>query len=109
MNTKRLKVFRNATPDSTFFANCAIEPDLIAMDVLDDRGADGLIPGRQYDWFVDFAQQWTRYLHANNRKWRSFLEDNERDMLYGFMCEWADSFLDDPDKFMDRFSMSRIA
>jgi hypothetical protein len=50
-------------------------------------------------WFIQQAETWVRWFHANNPQWRKRLEresNGDRDIVSRFVNHWADAFVQNP-------------
>ena len=77
------------TPSADFERLTGLLPDLVAETVLSRVGHS--LSDDQVKWFVNHADMWTRWFHANNARWRRSLQSNGnagRDRLYDFVKHW---------------------
>ena len=104
---KTLKRSKPATPQDKFYEATILLPHLVA-DVSLDRKFPGRTP-EQREWFVNFVEWWVRFFHANNPKWKRFIESNHRNQLYVWTDHWAEALALDPEEFIKRHQEANAA
>jgi len=80
-----------------------IVPLAVADAVMEERRLSGTSEAR---WFADHVDCWVRWFHANDPKWRRRLDradEKDLDWVYMWVNHWADSFIKDPQKYVDRW------
>ena len=100
------KLCKPPTPQHHFQMR-AIRPETIASLVITDAQtrAKKSVSERDQEWFIQQAETWVRWLHANNRKWRGKLErgsNDDRDFVLAFANHWADAFVRNPEAYKKR-------
>jgi hypothetical protein len=100
------KLCKPPTPQRHFEMR-AICPEIIASTAIIDAQARAKNAVSEQDraWFIQHAETWVRWFHANNRKWRNKLEresNDDRDFVLVFVNHWADAFLRNPDAYKCR-------
>lgn len=119
--------YRPAYDKEQFGNKTAILVEVIARTCLNDRGVQ-IIPGEemtfaergnaptreQAEYFVRHADLWVRWFYANNQTWKRAIESPKnggnygRDYCYTFVGHWADAFLKDPTKYIERHTMDAL-
>jgi hypothetical protein len=100
------KLCKPPTPKRHFEMR-AICPEIIAASAISDaqaRAKKGVCEPERA-WFIQQAETWVRWFHANNRRWRKKLEresNDDRDFVLAFMNHWSDAFLRNPDTYRRR-------
>jgi hypothetical protein len=94
------KLCKPPTP-KLHFEMRALCPEIFASLAITDAQARAKKPVGEQDraWFVDQAETWLRWLHANNPKWRKKLDresNDDRDFVLAFLNYWADAFVQNP-------------
>jgi hypothetical protein len=97
---------KSPTPQRHFEMR-AICPEVIASFAITDALArtKNAVSEQDRTWFVEQAETWVRWFHANNRQWRNRLEresDDDRDFVLAFMNHWADAFVRNPEAYKKR-------
>jgi hypothetical protein len=97
------KLCKPPTP-KLHFDSRAICPAIIASFAITDAQARARKPVSEQDreWFVDQAETWVRWFHANNPKWRKKLEresNDDRDFVSRFVNHWACAFVSNPQTY----------
>ena len=100
------KLCKPPTP-KLHFENRALCPAIIASLAITDAEFRAKKPVSEQDqaWFIQQAETWVRWLHANNRKWRKRLEqesNEDRDFVLAFVNHWANAFVNDPQTYKGR-------
>jgi hypothetical protein len=100
------KLCKPPTPRNHFDCR-AICPEIIASLAITDAQvrAKKSVSDQDRAWFIQQAETWVRWLHANNRRWRKRLDresSEDRDFVLVFVNHWADSFLVNPDTYKRR-------
>jgi hypothetical protein len=85
----------------------AICPSIIATFAITDAQARAKSAVSEQDqaWFVDHAETWVRWFHANNRQWCKRLDresNDDRDFVVAFVNHWADAFVSSPESYKHR-------
>jgi hypothetical protein len=85
----------------------AICPEIIASSAITDAQgrAKNALSEPEGVWFIQQAETWVRWFHANNRKWRKALEresNGDRDFVLAFVNHWADAFVRNPNTYKRR-------
>jgi hypothetical protein len=80
------------------FDSRAICPEIIASFAITDAEvrAKKAVNEQDQAWFIDQAERWVRWFHANNRQWRMKLDresNDDRDFVLAFVNHWADAFV----------------
>ena len=62
----------------------------------------------QVAWFIDHCEWRFRYFHANNPRWRKWLEDRNRsidprDQCRVWIRHWRDAYVLDPARYQQRW------
>ena len=91
------KLCKPPTP-KLHFETRALCPAIIASIAIIDAQVRAKKPVSEQDraWFIDQAETWVRWFHANNPKWRKKLEresNDDRDFILAFVNHWADAFV----------------
>jgi hypothetical protein len=94
------KLCKPPTP-KLHFESRALCPAIIASLAITDAQvrAKKSTSGPDQEWFVEQAETWVRWFHANDRKWRKKLareNDDDRDFVLAFVNHWADAFVQNP-------------
>ena len=100
------KQHKPPTPQS-YFEMRALCPEIVASSAITDAQARAKKAVNEQDqvWFINQAETWVRWFHANNRKWRNKLEresNNDRDFVLVFLNHWADAFVRNPNTYKKR-------
>ena len=85
----------------------AICPEIIGSLAITDAQARAKNAVSEQDraWFIQQAETWVRWFHANNRKWRNRLDresNDDRDFVLAFVNHWADAFVRNPEAYKKR-------
>jgi hypothetical protein len=85
----------------------AICPAIVASCAITDALARAKNAVSELDraWFIQQAETWVRWFHANNRQWRNRLDrerNDDRDFVLVFMNHWADAFVRNPEAYKKR-------
>ena len=91
------KLCKPPTPKSHFDRR-AICPVIIASLAITDAQtrAKKAVNEQERAWFIQQAEAWVRWFHANNRQWRKKLDrenNDDRDFILAFVNHWADAFV----------------
>ena len=97
------KLCKPPTP-KLHFETRAICPAIIASFAITDAEFRAKKPVSEQDreWFVEQAETWVRWFHANDRKWRTKLDrenDDDRNFVLAFANHWADAFVSNPQTY----------
>ena len=100
------KMCKPPTP-KLHFGTRALCPAIIASIAITDAQARAKKAASEPDqaWFIQHAETWVRWFHANNRQWRKKLEresNDDRDFLLAFLNHWADAFVQNPGTYKNR-------
>lgn len=95
---------RNPPTPQRHFEMRAICPAIIASSAITDAQARAkrAVSERDRAWFIERAETWVRWLHANNRRWRKKLNresNDDRDFVLAFVSHWADAFVRNPEAY----------
>jgi hypothetical protein len=96
------KLCKPPTP-KRYFEMRALCPEIIASLAITDAQARAkkAISEQDRAWFIDHAETWVRWFHANSLKWRKKLDrenDDDRNFVMAFLNHWADAFVSAPPK-----------
>jgi len=100
------KLCKPPTP-KLHFQRRAICPEFIASCAItdaQDRAKKG-VSEQDRKWFIQQAETWVRWFHANNLKWRKKLErksNEDRDFVLAFVNHWAGAFVRNPEAYKKR-------
>jgi hypothetical protein len=91
------KLCKPPTP-KLHFESRALCPAIIASLAITDAEvrAKKAVNEQDQAWFIDQAETWVRWFHANNRQWRMKLDresNDDRDFVLAFVNHWADAFV----------------
>ena len=100
------KLCKPPTPKRHFEMR-AICPAILASFAIADAAtrAKKAISEQDQAWFIDQAETWVRWFHANNRQWRRKLDrenNDDRDFVLAFLNHWANAFISDPEMYKRR-------
>jgi hypothetical protein len=100
------KLCKPPTP-KRHFESRALCPAIIASLAIADAQvrASKSLTDQDQAWFIQQAETWVRWFHANNPKWRKKLEresNEDRDFVSQFVNHWADFFVQNPDAYKNR-------
>jgi hypothetical protein len=100
------KLCKPPTPKRHFEMR-AICPAIIASLAITDAQARAkrAVSEKDRTWFIQQAETWVRWLHANNRRWRKKLNresNDDRDFVLAFVNHWADAFVRNPKAYKKR-------
>ena len=101
-----IKLRKPPTPKHHFESR-AICPKIITSIAIAEAHARAKksVSEQDREWFVEQAETWVRWLHANSLKWRKKLDrenNDDRDFLLAFLNHWADAFVSDPQTYEQR-------
>ena len=94
------KLCKPPTP-KLHFESRALCPAIIASLAIDDAEsrANKSVSEQDQAWFIQHAETWVRWFHANNPKWRKKLDresNDDRDFVLAFANHWANAFVQNP-------------
>jgi|ERR1019366_3234526 hypothetical protein len=94
------KLCKPPTP-KRHFETRALCPAIIASLAIADAESRAKKPVSEQDreWFIQQAETWVRWFHANSRQWRMKLEresNGDRDFVSRFVSHWACAFVKNP-------------
>ena len=100
------KMCKPPTP-KLHFEKRALCPEIAASIAITDAQVRAKKAASEPDreWFVEQAETWVRWFHANNPQWRRKLEresNDDRDFVLAFLNHWADAFVQNPDAYKSR-------
>ena len=96
-------IYKPPTDTGIFERRTSLMPEVIAEQFV---AASGLSDA-QVSWFVRHVDLRTRWLHANNPRWKRWLEsegNKGRDQLYVFAEHWASAYRKNPDMYEARMT-----
>ncbi len=98
------------TSPDIFSEETVLIPRVVAEGVLQRRlPASANLSDENRQWFLNYCDTYTRWLHANRRDWNRHLNGVKgRDFLWDFMGHWADAFIKDPDLFKQRHPLEAL-
>lgn len=96
-----------------YFEMRALCPEPAASFAITDAQARAKVAIGEQDqaWFIQQAETWVRWLHANNRIWRTRLDresNDDRDFVLAFLNHWADAFVKDPGTYKHRHPIALL-
>ena len=105
------KLCKPPTPKSHFEMR-ALCPTIIASFAITDAQTRAKKPVSEQDqeWFINQAETWVRWFHANNPKWRKKLDresNDDRDFVLAFVNHWADAFVKHPGVYKSQHPLLR--
>ena len=102
----RTKLCKPPTPKLHFELRALIPAIIATFAIIDAQvRAKKAVSEQDREWFIEQAETWVRWFHANNRQWRKRLEresNTDRDFVLAFLNHWADAFVQNPGTYKKR-------
>jgi hypothetical protein len=104
----------NITSPDEFDKGTALMLDVLFEDVANEDSHQSQefrkLPASDRDWFQKYCDKWVRYFHANDPKWRTWLEGrnpriDQRAQVKVWFRHWLAGYVINPDRYHQQAKM----